>query len=536
VKRAIVYARVSTREQGKGYSLETQVNECRAYAERKGFEVVQTIEDKKSGTLLRRNGLDRIRDLAEAGAFDVLVVHAVDRLTRKAGHRYLIEKELAGNGVRVRYARGDYADTPEGEMYKDFAAMVAEYEHAKLIERSIRGRRGKAQAGHVLLGGSEILGYDIDRGEHTAELVIDEDEARIVRQIFQWYVYGDEEQGPLSMLAIAKRLTSMGIPTVGDKLEYMGKDVAGYGEWGWTTVRAILDNATYYGVWYYNKTKRVDGRVIERPEEEWVAVEVPAIIDKALWDAAQERRQRCVARARRSRKWDYLLSGHLTCLMCGSQVWGKTVDQREQRGSDAFYQYYHCGGNKSAQCDAPYLPVGPVDEAVWGWVEDILADPQGLRESMERHKAERDKANEPLRERLALVEDQIEKQAGKLEKLLDLYLSSDDFPRAMLDERKRQIEGAKESLERERDRLARHLEEREITAEQIETVEEFAQAVQAGLEGITFDQKRRILDVLSVEAMLGIEDGDKVVYVTCEVDDNRLSVDSTMPTCHTTAR
>ena len=143
IKRVSTYARVSTEDQAKhGYSLPTQMEACRKYAEERGWSVVAEISDDGiSGAAFDRPGLDRIRDMAQAGEITGVVVYEIDRLSRKLAHQLIIEEELGQAGVSVHYVLGDYADTDEGRLMKQIRGAISEFERAKIRERMRRGRR-----------------------------------------------------------------------------------------------------------------------------------------------------------------------------------------------------------------------------------------------------------------------------------------------------------------------------------------------------------------------------------------------------------
>jgi site-specific DNA recombinase len=480
-----------------------------------------------SGATLDRPGLNRVRELARAGEIEAVVVYDLDRLSRKAVYQMLIEEELAKSHVSVHYVLGDYRDDDEGRLQKQVRAAVAEYERAKFRERIVRGRKGKARAGYVVLGGSEIYGYTVKREPHKAWLVVNEDEAQIVRLIFRLYAYGDANNGPMTLTAIARFLTKMGVPTKADRLGYKSK-TKGKGQWGRSTIAGMLHNTAYIGSWYYNRTKWENRRAVPRPREEWIQVEVPAIIDMDLWEVAQKRRMTNAHRAKRNRRRNYLLVSHLTCARCGSSVQGKTIDHKKRGGR--VYQYYRCGGlndeGAGAKCDLPYFSVEQLDAVVWNWVENILLHPDQLAAGLRQRQAQITRAGQALRERLNLLDSQIKEQNQQLQRLLDLYLSSADFPKEMLTERKTMLEKTKSELERERAGLVAHLEETTVTDAQIEELETFADLVRNGLEHVQTEDKRRILDLLELKGVLAVENGQKVVYLRCEVDSATLSIAS----------
>ena len=146
-KRAILYARVSTDEQARsGYSLAQQLEALRAYATREGYEILEEIEDKGySGGNLARPGLDRVRDIVADGGVDVVLAQDRDRLARKVVHNGLLEEEFSKHGSKTK-ALNDYGDdSAEGALMRGIQTQFAEYERAKIAERTRRGKERKAR-------------------------------------------------------------------------------------------------------------------------------------------------------------------------------------------------------------------------------------------------------------------------------------------------------------------------------------------------------------------------------------------------------
>ena len=520
-KRALIYARVSYDDRKNGArNLEGQVEDGRGHCAGRGHRIVAELkEDDRgaSGADWDLPMLNQALDMARAGEFDVLVVRELDRFARSLAKQLVIEGEFKRHGVEVEYILGEYPDTPEGNLNKNIKAVIAEYERLKTAERVTRGLRLRVKAGRVILHGDKPpYGY---RFENNA-LIVREPEAQIVRLIFGWYVYGDEDsKRRLSIRAIAKRLTEMKVPTWADIHNQGFGKRRGRGEWGASSVGSILGKEAYCGVWYYGKTDKT-GKV--NPREHWIPVEVPAIVSRELWEAAQERRTRNRELAKRNTKNHYLVSRRVTC-QCGTKMAGRITDR---------WKYYYCpksqGRFVEQGCDARHFRADHVDAAAWGWVKGILQDPEALRASLEVQQAEQERANQPLRDRLAVLDDLLADNRRQLEKLLDLYLAG-DFDKEMLTERKARLETTVTALEKEQADLVTTLEVTTLTDDQIMTIEDFAKEVAGGLaEAETdFDARRHIIDLLDVRATLTIEEGQRVAYVRCLVDDTALSIEST---------
>src|SRR5579863_484193 len=190
--RCILYVRVSREDQAKQFGLASQLRACRELAIAKGCDSVEELKDEGYlGSDLDRPGLTRLRELVKSGQVDIVIVHSVDRLSRKLAHQLLLQEEFDRAGVRLEFVTTGTADTPETKALFGMTGVFAEFEREKIRERTMRGRREKARQGFIV-GGRWAFGYkylgkaDGERGK----LEIDEPKAVIVRQVFQWAADG----------------------------------------------------------------------------------------------------------------------------------------------------------------------------------------------------------------------------------------------------------------------------------------------------------------------------------------------------------
>ena len=527
-KRAVLYARVSGDDRSKdGRNLEGQIEMCREHANAHGYEVVEELaEDDRgaSGASFELPQLNRIREMAAAGGFDVLVVRELDRLSRNLAKQLIVEDELKRAGVAIEYVLAKYDDSPEGNLMKHVRATIAEYEREKIKERMGRGRMLKVKRGEVLLHGDRPP-YGFRVSEDGKTLVVYEPEARIVRQVFTWFAMGDGEGIKLGTRAIARRLTCMGVPTWRDSRKGMRKK-RGYAVWSLGTVTAMLRNETYVGRWYYGKQNK--GRQPTfNPRSEWVEVKVPSIVSDELFEAAKAQRAYNQEMSRRSTKYEYLVARRVYCGQCGHKASGSSRCERIANGQRREYGYYICGatfgGIVGASCHMPRFNARLVDGAVWAWVKGFMTDPAALADGLRAIEADRERETLPLKERLRVVDDLFADNRAQLGRLLDLYLAG-EFPKAMMAERKARLEVTIESLSRERQTLAGQLDASALTEEQVQGVQQFAARVGQGLESADFETRRRVIEALDVTVTLAVENGQRVAYARCLLGSQPLSV------------
>ena len=174
--RCALYARVSTDEQAERYGLSSQLTELRALADRRGYAVVgEFIDDGWSGATLDRPRLTALRTLVRARGTDVILAHASDRLARDLGDLLVLRVEIRQAAARIEYVSHSPDETPEGELREQMLGAIAQYERAKIRERTSRGRREQARQGRRP-GGRAPFGYLLDP-QAPSRLTIDEREA-----------------------------------------------------------------------------------------------------------------------------------------------------------------------------------------------------------------------------------------------------------------------------------------------------------------------------------------------------------------------
>ena len=542
-KSAVIYARVSTDEQSKGYSIATQMEACQRYAGDKDYTVGATFTDDYTGASMDRPGLNELREYISQNPTDIIIVYDIDRLARKSVYQMLLEEEFQRHSALTEYVLGQYADTDEGRLQKQIRSSIAEYEKAKILERSKRGKRGKAKAGFVQVGSRPPYGYRVKSEPHKSWLEVNDDEAKIVRLVFGWYLKGNGEVRPMSMQSIAAALTRLELPTRGDQNSHVAKK-RGVGVWQPAMVRHILLNETYTGTWFFGKTmmvsdgkegfrkslsKRGLGKQVPRPREDWIGVPVPSIVSNETFQMAQERLKLNFEQARRSTRREYLLGKRLTCAKCGYTYVGRT--RRETN------RYYYCKGSEQSPvklCDMPNFQGNQLEQMVWDWVRGIIENPAYAAKGLADMQAEKGKANKPLQDRLRLIEGQITEIEKQQNKLLDLYLTG-DFSKDILTERKNRVDERLSKLVKERADLSVHIQSVTFTEENLASFDQFCSQVRDGLDSLTFADKRRIFEILDVRAKLAFENNEKVVYVRCLIDQQRLSLVQTSHSSNTGA-
>ncbi|KAA0572229.1 recombinase family protein [Azospirillum sp. B21] len=228
-QRAIGYVRVSTEEQAEsGFGIDVQERAIRAFAESQGYELVDVIADRGvSGASrpMERAGFGRVVALAKERRASVLL-WKFDRLARHMIYAVTAVDELRSAGIQIRSVTEPIdTATPMGEMVFGVLAGMAGMERKAILERTIGGRKAKANEGGFA-GGAAPLGY---RRDMSGGLEIDDDEAATVRR------------------ARELRDTGATLQAIADTLTAEGRRTKRGGRWHPGTVSYLLDNQKYLG-------------------------------------------------------------------------------------------------------------------------------------------------------------------------------------------------------------------------------------------------------------------------------------------------
>ncbi len=520
LKIAAIYARVSTTDQAdKGYSLPTQLEACQAMARQEGYAVPDThvFVDDYTGTSLNRPQFTQLRDLVRQRLVQAVLVHDLDRLSRKLAHQLLLSDEFEQAGVVLRIVTmPEGTKTPEAQLLSNVHGIIAEYERAKILERTARGRRGRAQAGYVPYG-RRTLGYVYvkhadqgdyydqekgicracgQKGDKGACYVVHPEESALVQRIFQLYVAGG-----LAQDAIAARLTAEGVPTPGERRPGPARRLPA-GVWHQSTVADILRNTAYIGTLYDGKTQNLPGksnpdkktrhRVL--PRDQWIAVPVPAIIPDDTFHAAQALMTRNRHQARRNRKHAYLLvGGRLRCGQCRRAMTGETGHDRQARYRCGRKTYQDVGGVHTRRS----VLASEVESRGWSAVERALNNPALIAAELERRRegtstqqADLDRERQHYARQLAQCE-------RDLKKSWDAYLSDAitlDYFKGV----KATIDTRLASAERELARLDAEQHAIEQAELEMTALTDYCARVWAQLQHFTLEEKQRVLEVLNI--------------------------------------
>jgi site-specific DNA recombinase len=496
---AALYARVSTEDQGKGFSIPTQIEACRKLAEREGYTVPEThvlVDEGLSGTTMGRPGLRRLRELIQTQAITAVMVIDPDRLSRNLGHQLLLAEELERAGVKLLIVSHPMEQGPEGWLFFQMSGALAEYERAKILERTQRGRLGRAKAGYVN-GGRVPLGYRYVSAPHQGTLVIVDDEAAIVRQIFQWAHDG------LTIRAIGRRLTDARIPTASDRRGFKAAEgrkpckQEAVGVWSISSIGLILRNPVYKGQMHYNARATVrqnGGRMSSRwrPREEWLTVPVPAIIDEELFATVQRQIAENLHR-RPQWKGSPLLRGRwFRCGRCGLAMAGL---------NNGHHRYYRCSSwqsnlNRDHRCGG-LIRDDKADQEVCERVRRFLEDPKRVAVAMAERQATIHEQESAIDAELRAVESGLARCGHDDQRLVEAYVAG-AFTPAELKAYRADLASKRQSLEVHGDELRAQRQALQHRAGELEALLDRCAQLRRKLQTCTVEEKHRVFTAMGL--------------------------------------
>lgn len=342
MKKAAAYARYSTDKQTED-SIAFQLEEIQKYCVKNKLLLTAIYkDDAQSGTNTDRQGFIEMIDAAKRKEFDCVVIYDVTRGSRDVADWFYFRKTMAALDIKVISATENLGDITDPNDFLTELITVGIGQHQVLTTRqkSIASVAVKAKQG-VFLGGYPPLGYDIVNGQY----VINEQEARVVRTIFEAYASGKSYNAILELIHGAK----------GKRGKPIGKN----------SLHSILTNERYIGVYTWNKRfqKRFRKWAGGKPNPNCVRIEnfIPAIIEPELWKRVQERMSNNKRRAANKAKHEYLLSGLIECTSCGSTYVGHCSTNKKGYST----RYYICGNKyRTHTCNSKNINADEIETFV----------------------------------------------------------------------------------------------------------------------------------------------------------------------------
>jgi len=360
MKKAVAYARYSSAGQ-RDVSIEQQLADIRAYADREGYTILHEYADHaRSGfkNVAARSEFQAMIASASSGSFQTVLCWKSDRFARSRADSAIYKRQLEQHGVSVVYVMEPIPSGAAGVLTEGMLEAIAEWYSRNLSENVRRGMSDNAAK--CLYNGATIYGYT---GVRNEKYRINDEQAAVVRQIFGLYIDG------WSIAEIVRRLNSSGQRTESGKQFTINK------------IYNILKQERYLGIYIFGEYRIPGG--------------MPAIIDPDTWEKAQ------LMKSKTSRHYEknpdvYLLTGKAFCGHCGKPMVG---DSGTGKSGSMFY-YYTCQSKKRrAGCDKKSIRKDLLESAVVDYLLDhVLSGPhiEEIADTVLEHQRQRSSAS-PLR-------------------------------------------------------------------------------------------------------------------------------------------
>ena len=356
-RRVAAYARVSTDTEEQATSYEAQIDYYKRYIEaRKDWELVEVYSDEGiSGTSTKhRDGFNRMIADALDGKIDLIITKSISRFARNTVDTLTTVRKLKEKGIEVFFEKENiYTLDSKGELLITIMSSIAQEESRSISENVTWGQRKRFSDGKVSLPYKHFLGYE--KGEDGVPRIV-ESEAIIVREIYRLFLEG------MTPCAIAKHLTSQGIPTPGKKAV-----------WQTSSVMSILTNEKYKGDALLQKKFTVDFLTKKQKVNEgeipqyYVTGSHPAIVSPEVFDLAQYElaRRKGLANPYSSTG---IFSSRIICGECGSTFGSKVWNSNDERYRHIVWQ---CNAKYKkrqgcAACRTPHLSEQQIKDAFIG--------------------------------------------------------------------------------------------------------------------------------------------------------------------------
>ena len=483
--RAAIYARVSDKSQDAEdkTSISEQISDMEAHCERRGLTIVERYQEVGRGWSKRRPEFQRMLADAKRRRFDTIVCWKSDRLSRGMYPAAALMEVVEAHRISLE-AVLDAIDL------KTFGLMAAigKIELDNFRERSSMGKRGMAKQGRIP-GNNIPYGYRI--GDDGRPQVVEAD-ADVVRRVFRLCV-----RDGMGARAIARQLNAEGVP-----LPKAGR------RWWDGQVDRMLNNETYKGTWWYGKARYVstdDGvRVHEQPQDEWIAVPFPPLVEDETWEKARVLRRRRRSVSRRNTKVFYLLQHMVRCSECGFLMGGSARSRTTTRRNGKTYtyemdpprRYYRCIGyhNLGLRCrPKPMIRAERLETLVWDEVKRVLADPGFISTGIES--LDTPGEGDGLADEIALAERELRRVLKEDERAIGLYVK-EKITEEQLDRQRRSIT---ERLETVRARLDEYRSQKTAVVEKrilLQNMTAWSERIGDRLDDLPDEERRELLQSL----------------------------------------
>lgn len=317
IYKVVFYARVSTEEEKQLNALEKQIEELSEFIKYQSNWILvdHYVDEGRTGTMTKgRHEYNRLYADMLTDKFDIIVMKNIERMNRNTGNYYQFINRMTTENKKLYLLLDRKFYTPEDAFINGIKAMMAE-EYSRDLSKKINSAAHRSIKQGVAYGNSKLYGYD----KIPQSYIINEEEAEIVRQIFNWYVEG------YGFRIIQKKLTNMGV--------YSSTGT----QFSLSTLKRMIKNEKYKGMLVSGKTRynfeTKRNEIVPPDERVYIPNGIPAIVDEEIWNKAnmlivqksevfnKNYNQRIGRFSNRFTPEQSALSGKIHCGKCGKVFW-----------------------------------------------------------------------------------------------------------------------------------------------------------------------------------------------------------------------
>lgn len=505
-----LYIRISVEDNKKrGCSVENQKLVLNDYlADKPDFVVYDTyIDNGLTGTNFHRPGFQQMLSDIEVGHINCVIVKDLSRLGRNSiDTGYYIEQYFYAHNVRF-IAVTDQFDTADpgnlhGGIMLPLKNMINEA-YSLDIGRKIKAQARQAMKDGDYIGARAPYGYRKDP-DNCHKLLIDENTAPVVKQIFEW------AYERVALNRIVRNLNEMGIAAPSHYKKSTGEitspGLIGSGKWQTRTVMKILESEVYTGDLVQGKTKMVDHRQVKADDDNLIIARHThePIISHELFIAVQEYRKQVCEESRAVHKRAYtpnIFKSKVFCADCGRSLHRQRAERK--KGSDIYW--FHCLTNSRVAkdtCKGVMMQETELIATVTTILEKELSVALGMSLPLFQLEARQKQKKDGLKSQMSAKRQEIEKQRrlirGLYENFVQGILTSEEYfeLKAGYEESITALSGDIEALEKEMDALDDQLVRYRAMEKDVKSLAQdhvlTAELIERLIERIEIDHERNI--------------------------------------------
>jgi len=472
--KVALYVRVSTEEQfQEGFSIEGQIQTLTDFCKVHKHQIIDVYKDEGiSAKTMNRPALSQLLQDASKGMFDMVMVWKISRLSRKQlDFLNIIETLEKQNVAFFSLSENIDASTPTGKAMLQMMGSFAELERNQIVENVKMGMNQRANEGNW--NGGSSLGYKSE----NKQLVIVEDEAFIVRYIFNLYINGKGYK------AIANKLNKEGYKTKRGKAFSIN------------SIRTVITNPLYAGFIRFNQVENWSEKRRQGKNEKPMIKEGKheQIITMDVWNKAQAMFKKKSHKPTKTFLGSFPLTGLLRCPVCGQGMIGHKAKRSNK--SNEYIRYYQCGNfhyKGSSVCSSNLVVADDAEEYVFKRLHLLSRNKQVLSNVLGKVNQELKKHKQPLEEQLK----QTEKEIKNNEKVIELYLSN--FEKKQLNSKSllRKIENLEknsETLLARKKAIESELRKPSVQSIEFNDVFDVLSQINIALKNVSHEQQKHVL-------------------------------------------